>query len=140
MDDRNGEWATVTLNEASVGRGWHVSRTVGITRWATRERALERAQNWASAQRRAAVIPWGEDLENGLGASPENANIARAIEALALATHEPQFEVDGEGPQAMPTGRVVGCSCGHPVGPTDWKVDGEHQYALHIAQVFPSPS
>lgn len=134
--DRNGQWATMTLNEATAGTGWFVMRTVGITRYAELDRARDRGRKWAGAGRRAAVIPWGDDLNNGLGASPENANIARVIEALALKTHEPLFEADGDGPEAMPTGRFVGCACGDWHDPLAWKGDGEVMYLAHVADVF----
>jgi len=135
--DRDGRWATVTLTECSVGKGWYMHRIVGVTRWSDRDRALERAHNWASAGRRAAVIQWGDDLKEG--ASPERASVPRLIDALALAAHAPLFEADGPGPDAMPTGRLVGCSCGQFNGASEWSEGGEERYADHIRSVFPPP-
>jgi hypothetical protein len=133
--DHRGEWAAVTLNEASAGRGWYMHRIVGVTRWATRERALERrVRKWSAAGRRAAVIPWGDDLVTG--ASPELARVPRVIQALALDKHEPLFACDEPG--ALPNGLTPGCSCGFAFDPPLAWNDATPRYAAHVAAVLPA--
>lgn len=143
LSDHVGAWATVTLNEASVGKSWYMHRIVGVTRWSTRERALERATKWFAAGRRAAVIPWGDDLlidGRHMGASPELTRPPRIIEALALDTHAPQFASDSGEPGAMPNGLALGCTCGWALAvPRIWHDDAENLYAAHVAVVFPRP-
>jgi hypothetical protein len=136
--DSRGPWASVTLTECSAGRGWFAYRSIGLTRWATRETAqryVRRQAGW----RRAAVIAWGDDLLTDgqvWSGAPELVTNPRVVVALALA-HEPQFESDPKLFE-LPSGRFLGCACGKTLAePIPWAVEGERWYAKHDIEVFP---